>query len=517
VLGGLVYANKNSFAQKRAFVVHDSSLSLSVGEWVGRDQPFHMIEEWRAGETRLREPAAPPRRGAGSLCTLFSGYRGPGATDVPPKPSFDPKTGPGHGKGLSATYFSGEFEGLLRTGVEAVDVDFAASPPTAGRYSARWSGKIESRHTGMHHFTLDSVGTRLLIDGRLVVDAWRNNARYRNGRIHLAAGRRYDIKLEHRSDGSTHGKVRLIWSVPGHSQEVVPACQLYPADERLPQVRLTASDDCMPEQGGAVTLTAHRTGDTSKPLTVALLPRHDMTMNLTMIYAARGDAIAKQDYDGAPLELVIPAGESSKGFALRARDDPYPERPEHVLLELAPSHDYDIASRQLTVCIEDDDMPTPGSGTGLRGEYFTGKNFTDLVETRVDKQLDFNWDKRVPARGQEPRNGYSIRWTGRIQPLFSETYLIQAPTSVYSATRVWLDGEEIITFSNEGAEPNGRFGKRGSGVTYARVPLKSGRKYDLRVEYVALNFYGQKFKLLWSSDSQFEQVVPPCQLYPSGD
>jgi alpha-D-xyloside xylohydrolase len=63
----------------------------------------------------------------------------------------------------------------------------------------RWSGTIESKESGIHKFRLYCSGyTKLWLDGKLVVDSWRQNW---NPWIHLPhlemkAGKKYQIKIE---------------------------------------------------------------------------------------------------------------------------------------------------------------------------------------------------------------------------------------------------------------------------------------------------------------------------------
>jgi len=515
VMGGLIYANKNYNPQKRAFVVRDSSLSLSVGEWVIRQQPFNMVEETRSGVTKLLTPGVAPGRGGGGLYVLFTGYTGQAPPAPPVEQSQESPAGSGHG--LLGEYFTGEFEQRKETRTEAVDCEWQKQPSLAGAKtcSARWTGRIEPRRTGMHTFAMDFPICRLVVNGQLVIDAWRNGARYRIGRLLLQAGKKYDIKLECRSGPAGGGPVRLEWHPPGQKTEVVPASQLYPPAQPAGEVRLTASAGSMSENGGKVTLTVTRTGDTSKALTVRLAPRVDMMMSMVMRYAARGDAIEGEDYQPLPQSIVIPAGQASVTVDLVAIDDKFPEPTKTVELELAADPDYNVAGPPVTVTILDDDMPNPGTGTGLTGEYFAGKDFTDRKATRVDGKIDFEWDKKAPLAGLDPQNGYAIRWTGQVEPRFSEVYRIQTPMTKYGALTLWLDGKKIIEVSNPGTARGGKLGADSGGLTAARVKLEAGRRHDLKIEFVDLNFYGSNVHLLWSSDSQFLEPIPKSQLYPA--
>ncbi len=63
----------------------------------------------------------------------------------------------------------------------------------------RWSGTIESRESGIHKFRLYCSGyTKLWLDGKLVVDSWRQNWNpwIHLPRLEMKAGKKYQMKIE---------------------------------------------------------------------------------------------------------------------------------------------------------------------------------------------------------------------------------------------------------------------------------------------------------------------------------
>jgi beta-glucosidase len=61
-------------------------------------------------------------------------------------------------------------------------------------------------------------------------------------------------------------------------------------------------------------------------------------------------------------------------------------------------------------------LPAPRTlfGSGLRAEFFGDANFAGAVlATRIDRQIDFDWNAAAPAAGVNP-NAFSVRWTGSI-------------------------------------------------------------------------------------------------------
>jgi len=145
--------------------------------------------------------------------------------------------------------------------------------------------------------------------------------------------------------------------------------------------------------------------------------------------------------------------------------------------------------------------PAPGTGTGLLGQYFNGVDLTTLVQTRVDPVINFNWNYASPLPGLGA-NDFSIRWTGQIQPLYSETYTFSTVSD--DGVRLWVNGEELV---NDWTD-HGAFTDTGS------ITLTAGQKYDIKMEYYQRTG-GTAAQLSWSSPSQAMQVVPQSQLYPA--
>ena len=160
------------------------------------------------------------------------------ATTPAPKPVITTTpTAPAVRRGLAATYFSRlGFQGRQ---VHRVDpqVDFAwkTGSPTNGiaheQFSARWRGVLTPRVTGYYTFsTRSDDGVRLVLDGRRIIDAWSSHPvrTDTSGRVHLSAGRRYQLRLEYyeRTGAAT---VRLLWAGPGWRTTVVPSGVLTPS------------------------------------------------------------------------------------------------------------------------------------------------------------------------------------------------------------------------------------------------------------------------------------------------
>ena len=139
------------------------------------------------------------------------------------------------------------------------------------------------------------------------------------------------------------------------------------------------------------------------------------------------------------------------------------------------------------------------TGNGLKGEYYGNKDFTDLKLTRTDSSLDFDWGNDSPDSAIEV-DTFSARWSGQIEPRFSETYKFY--TTSDDGVRLWVNDQLIID----------KFVDRAATEDTATIELVAGEKYDIRLEYYE-NQGNASASLAWSSDSQEYEIVPQSQLY----
>jgi hypothetical protein len=140
------------------------------------------------------------------------------------------------------------------------------------------------------------------------------------------------------------------------------------------------------------------------------------------------------------------------------------------------------------------------NGTGLKGEYFNNETLSGSPAlTRLDPTVNFVWGSGQPDGSVWP-DGFSARWTGQVQPQFTETYTFIA--QVDDGVRLWVNGQLVIDQWNN-------WGRYAGTIT-----LNAGQKYDIRMEYREVNNHAQA-QLLWSSASQPEQAIPQERLYPA--
>lgn len=201
---------------------------------------FLVIEEARPGPLVLAPRVA--KKGPGGAEVSFESNVAARATvSAGPFPLRRPVELEGEWKGgfLLGEYYSGkEFESIrMRRMDPGVDFDWNAGGPGQAvggeNFSVRWTGQVEAELGGPHVFhTAADDGTRLWVDGRLVIDDWTYHAVVeRSATVELEAGRRHDIRLEY-FQGGGGAAVRLMWTPPGRAKETIPPSRLHPPPVR---------------------------------------------------------------------------------------------------------------------------------------------------------------------------------------------------------------------------------------------------------------------------------------------
>ena len=119
---------------------------------------------------------------------------------------------------------------------------------------------------------------------------------------------------------------------------------------------------------------------------------------------------------------------------------------------------------------------------GLSAEYFNSNNLSGQpVLTRVDRTINFNWDKVIPLRGLQ-RNNFSVRWTGAFMPPAPGDYKLGVRVNYCYACenaegfKLYLDGKLFLESGQQ------KTGERGA-VIEAPLHVADARPHALRLEY----------------------------------
>lgn len=150
-------------------------------------------------------------------------WRPPGQSTWEPVPAdrwfpLDVPTG-----GLLAQWFEGGGLRTLPVTVTHAPLLFADNAGNLATSAMRWTGAIHIPRDGMYTFALSSDdGSRLWIDGELVVDNWGlHGAGWVEGQVHLQAGW-HPLRLDYIDNGGSHW-FEWQWAPPGEARGPVPA------------------------------------------------------------------------------------------------------------------------------------------------------------------------------------------------------------------------------------------------------------------------------------------------------
>ena len=115
--------------------------------------------------------------------------------------------------------------------------------------------------------------------------------------------------------------------------------------------------------------------------------------------------------------------------------------------------------------------------------------------------VNFNWSSAGPATTIGQTN-FAARWTGSVQPQYSETYTFTVVAD--DGVRLWVNGQLLV--NNWAAQTSA---VTNSGV----ITLAAQQLYNVRLDYFQKTG-NAVVQLGWSSPSTAQAVVPQTQLYP---
>ncbi len=136
---------------------------------------------------------------------------------------------------------------------------------------------------------------------------------------------------------------------------------------------------------------------------------------------------------------------------------------------------------------------------GLAAEYFDDLGLATPRLARIDAAIDFNWGTASP----DPSIGadsFSVRWSGWLQPRYTETYLLRTTTD--DGVRLWVDGALVID----------KWVDQSATEWSASLPLVADELHEIRMEYYEKGG-GATARLRWSSPGQALEVIPQSRLW----
>src|SRR5688500_17693550 len=125
---------------------------------------------------------------------------------------------------------------------------------------------------------------------------------------------------------------------------------------------------------------------------------------------------------------------------------------------------------------------------GLTAVYYDNIDFTGKTFQRTDANVNLQVGTGSPVPKVIGPDTFSVRWTGTIQPQFSQAYTFYTQSN--NGVRLWVNGKLLV---NNWVEHN---------LTEDRgtISLTAGKRYDLRVEFYD-NTGIATATLAWSSAS----------------
>jgi hypothetical protein len=144
---------------------------------------------------------------------------------------------------------------------------------------------------------------------------------------------------------------------------------------------------------------------------------------------------------------------------------------------------------------------TAKEGGGVKAQYYNGMNFENLILTRIDPQINFNWGDPGSPDPSVANDQFSARWTGEVEAAFTETYTFY--TNSDDGVRLWIDGQQLVNNWTVHAPTENR----------GTINLVAGTTYSLILEYYESGG-GAVAELRWSSPSTPKQLIPQAALSP---
>jgi hypothetical protein len=131
---------------------------------------------------------------------------------------------------------------------------------------------------------------------------------------------------------------------------------------------------------------------------------------------------------------------------------------------------------------------------GLRTTYFSGTDFKEPLFSRIEGGISTDLGLESMPMGERGAD-FSVRWSGYVQPLFSEKYLLTLRSD--AGVRLFIDDKPVIDAWNADR----------TGDHQGSVMFDAGKLHSLRVEYRQPKS-GMLLKLSWASPSQKPEVIP---------
>lgn len=473
--------------------------------------------------------------------------------------SVDEKKCPGTGEGLTGDYYNTrDLSGAIILTRTDTTVDFSWGNGTpdpsinTNVFSVHWSGQVLPCFTETYNFrTRSDDGVRLWVDGTLIIDNWTNHGpTYDIGNINLEAGKRYDIVMEY-YEAYGGAVAELEWNHASDPTYVtVPKSQLFKDASSTEYIASGTSADvtinpppmeiysvseggsfCLADGGLIISLSDSETDvdyqlyldgtPVGTPITgtgVSIdLPTENNAGTYTIIGAHQSNGCITPMDGSAVIEDAAPdsptIGTITQPTCTKLTGEVTLNNLPLVWSIKQTPNDTTYYGTGNSTTITNLEVGTYNftvsndvSQTGLIGEYYNNITLTgDIAFTQTDATIDFDWVTGSPDAATLGNDYYSIRWSGKVKPLYSETYTFYTRSD--DGIQLWVDGVGLVQ----------KWIDQGATTHSGTIALQAGVAYDIVIEYYEKTGNAVA-ELEWSSASQTQEIIPASQLLPiTGD
>jgi hypothetical protein len=138
-----------------------------------------------------------------------------------------------------------------------------------------------------------------------------------------------------------------------------------------------------------------------------------------------------------------------------------------------------------------------GNGDGVKVEYFNDVSFKLKVAEAIEPQINFSeWKNLGKAHHLLTSTKYSVRFSGQLQPQYTDNYTFSAPADAGGSSTLFINGAQV----------------KGS------MSLKQGQLYDYRIDFISSGSEVSGLEFRWYCPQMDPwhkggEVVPQSQLY----
>jgi hypothetical protein len=140
---------------------------------------------------------------------------------------------------------------------------------------------------------------------------------------------------------------------------------------------------------------------------------------------------------------------------------------------------------------------------GLRGTYYSSRNFNRKNQERVDRQVNFDFGTNGPDGAPASTNGFSIQWRGSIIADETGDYDFVLKTPNGARLRVNDEEETLIDASVASGELHEH---------KATIRLIGGRTYPFQLDYFKFKEKTALVSLLWKPPHGVQEPIPARNL-----